>query len=342
MRQSPGSRRFRVARSGWRRRRAAGDPRHLRAGSARAASPRARRPREDEGGWWLPRAASCSTRRCDAPRRLPLDAVRRSPASRHSPPGTAGSFLKQSYPEERRAVREAVIERAARRVGASSDACHRHASGTRLVREPERSVQELIEIESGRPRHRGIREYPLKAIGETSSISSGRVPRMAVLNVHHRKLACSREVLGALIDELASEEDRLWPRRTWPPMHFDRPLAVGADGGHGPIRYRSRLRSGPLDPVSLHRSARLSRLPRVRCEPSRQRCLAPTHLAMRVRGPARLSWPLVFRPLHDALVEDSLDLAERAITGHLAKPARYSRYVRLLRRLLRRDPRSPR
>ena len=61
---------------------------------------------------------------------------------------------------------------------------------------------------------------------------------MAVLNVHQRKLACSREVLRALIDELASEEDRLWPRRTWPPMHFDRPLAVGADGGHGPIRYR--------------------------------------------------------------------------------------------------------
>jgi hypothetical protein len=59
---------------------------------------------------------------------------------------------------------------------------------------------------------------------------------------------------------------------------------------------------------------------------------------MRVRGTARLSWPLVFRPLHDALVEDSLDLAERAVSARLATPARWSRYVRLLRCLLRRWP----
>jgi hypothetical protein len=61
---------------------------------------------------------------------------------------------------------------------------------------------------------------------------------VAVLNVHERALMCSEEALGGLIDGLASDEDRLWPRRAWPPMTFDRPLGVGATGGHGPIRYR--------------------------------------------------------------------------------------------------------
>jgi hypothetical protein len=51
-------------------------------------------------------------------------------------------------------------------------------------------------------------------------------------------------------------------------------------------------------------------------------------------GPARLSWPLVFRPLHDALLEDALDNAERQVTGRLQLPARWSPYVRALRRIL--------
>ncbi|WP_372448549.1 hypothetical protein [Streptomyces durocortorensis] len=56
---------------------------------------------------------------------------------------------------------------------------------------------------------------------------------------------------------------------------------------------------------------------------------------MNTSGPARLTWPLVWRPLHDALLEDSLDRAERACTGAVENPARRGSYVRLLRRLAR-------
>lgn len=76
-------------------------------------------------------------------------------------------------------------------------------------------------------------------------LSAYRPPRrarkespVAVLNVHERVLTCSEEALASLIDGLAGDEDRLWPRGAWPPMTFDRPLEVGATGGHGPIRYR--------------------------------------------------------------------------------------------------------
>jgi hypothetical protein len=57
-------------------------------------------------------------------------------------------------------------------------------------------------------------------------------------------------------------------------------------------------------------------------------------------GAALLSWPLVFRPLHDAVLEDALDDAERHVTGRVERPARWSIYVRVLRRLLRRAVRT--
>jgi hypothetical protein len=160
---------------------------------------------------------------------------------------------------------------------------------------------------------------------------------MAVLNVHERTLACSHEAIGALIDGLAGEQDGLWPRRAWPPMRFDRPLGVGASGGHGPIRYTVTsyvpgcwIRfgfTGPRGFRGFHEFA---------VSQAGDRAVLRHTLAMRLRGPARLSWPLVFRPLHDALAEDSLDCAEQAVTGQAGEPARWSPYVRLLRRLLRR------
>lgn len=51
-------------------------------------------------------------------------------------------------------------------------------------------------------------------------------------------------------------------------------------------------------------------------------------------GLAQLTWPLVFRPLHNALIEDALDNAEQQVTGHLQHPARWSAYVRVLRAAL--------
>lgn len=59
---------------------------------------------------------------------------------------------------------------------------------------------------------------------------------MKVLNVHERELRATSEQVGALIGSLASRNDLLWPRHIWPKMEFDRPLSVGATGGHGPIR----------------------------------------------------------------------------------------------------------
>ncbi|MFC9622982.1 SRPBCC family protein [Streptomyces sp. NPDC056930] len=160
---------------------------------------------------------------------------------------------------------------------------------------------------------------------------------MGVYNVHERLLARKESEVGMLIDTLAGTDDKLWAREQWPPMEFDRPLTAGAVGGHGPIRYTVtayvpstwvRLTfSGPRGFHGFHEYTVLAA--------DQEHTLLRHTLAMNVRGPARLTWPLIWRPLHDACLEDSLDRAELVCTGTVARPARWSRYVRLLRNLAR-------
>ncbi|MET9961788.1 SRPBCC family protein [Streptomyces sp. NPDC006326] len=162
---------------------------------------------------------------------------------------------------------------------------------------------------------------------------------MGVYNVHERRLAADGSRVGALLDSLSSgAKDRLWPVGGWPPMEFDGPLAVGAKGGHGPVRYTvaayvpgTWVRFAFTGPRGFHGFHEFAVLP----DGPGHTVLRHT-LAMDARGPARLTWPLSWRPLHDACLEDSLDRAEQACTGTPARPARWSPYVRALHALARR------
>ncbi|GAB3492964.1 SRPBCC family protein [Amycolatopsis cihanbeyliensis] len=165
---------------------------------------------------------------------------------------------------------------------------------------------------------------------------------MGVVNLHTRRLPGSQGEVGALIDGLAGEGDRLWPSEQWPAMRLDRPLGAGAAGGHGPIRYRVesytpgvwvRFRfTAPRGFDGFHEFTLR------RADPGRTEL---RHLmVVRLRGPARFTYPLVWGPLHDAVLEDALDRAELELTGRVPAPARWSRYVRLLRGVLSRRQRS--
>lgn len=164
-----------------------------------------------------------------------------------------------------------------------------------------------------------------------------------VYNVHSRLLPVPAGRVGALVDGLASANDRLWPHERWPRMRFDRPLAAGARGGHGPVRYTVEDHQ-----PGVHVRFRFN-APRgfdgshaYDVEPVDAGHATLTHsLVMHARGPARFTWPLLFRPLHDALIEDSLTKAEAAL-GVPATPVPWSRRVRLLRALLARSARRPR
>ncbi|MBV9843953.1 MAG: SRPBCC family protein [Kutzneria sp.] len=158
---------------------------------------------------------------------------------------------------------------------------------------------------------------------------------MAVLNVHERTFPVPPDTVGRLIDSVAGPDDRLSPTPDWPPILFDRPLGVGAVGGHGPIRYTVEayvpgrwIRFAFTAPAGFHGFHEFTAHDEAGVTTLRHT------LAMRTRGSARLSWPLAFRWLHDAMLEDSLDRAEQVLTGTVASKTRWSRRVRLLRRLV--------
>ncbi|MER7503835.1 SRPBCC family protein [Nonomuraea pusilla] len=156
-----------------------------------------------------------------------------------------------------------------------------------------------------------------------------------VLNVHERRLAAPAARAGALIDSLAGQDDRLWPHERWPAMRFDRPLQVGAEGGHGPVRYRvEHYRPGTRVRFRFRAPAGFDGYHEYEVRPLGDGgCLLRHSLVMSARPRAWLTWPLVFRPLHDALLEDSLDKAERSLGAGPRPPRRWSVRVRLLRSL---------
>lgn len=157
---------------------------------------------------------------------------------------------------------------------------------------------------------------------------------MEVLNVHERELEADPVRMGALIDSLASREDRLWPKHVWPRMEFDRPLGVGATGGHGhgPIRYFVEeyapgksikfCFTGPEGFDGFHGYEIVGG--------PEQRFVLRHTLKMNTYGLAVLSWPLIYRPMHDALIEDSLATAQVSL-GLTPKIQTWPLWVKFLR-----------
>lgn len=153
-----------------------------------------------------------------------------------------------------------------------------------------------------------------------------------VVNVHERHLHAPPAHVGRLLDTLAGPHDRLWPVASWPPLRLDRPLAVGATGGHGPIRYT-------VD-TYLPGTAACFRFAPSLGDGGHCLLVLPGdgggtvlrhELKAELCGRMRLAWPVAVRWLHDALIEDLLDRAEAAVDGAVARPARWSPWVRLLR-----------
>lgn len=164
-------------------------------------------------------------------------------------------------------------------------------------------------------------------------------PDMRVRNVHQRHIAVPAAQVGALLDTLAGPDDRLWPREQWPAQRFDRPLGIGAAGGHGPIRYTIE----EYEPSTRIVFRFTGRGPRgftgrhgYDIVPVDGGCLLRHSVEGTARALALLSWPIAYRPLHDALMEDSLDKAERETGVGPERPARWSPWVRLLRAATRR------
>ncbi len=122
-------------------------------------------------------------------------------------------------------------------------------------------------------------------------------------------------------------------------MRLDRALGVGARGGHGPVRYHvEAYRPGESVRFRFERPKGLDGYHEYSVIPMAADLTLLRHLLVaHVTGAARLTWPLILRPLHDALIEDSLDAAARALGLPADAAPSWSPWVRVLRACLRRS-----
>ncbi|MFI8823253.1 DUF2867 domain-containing protein [Streptomyces sp. NPDC053431] len=157
-----------------------------------------------------------------------------------------------------------------------------------------------------------------------------------VRNVHRRVVEAPAETVGALVDRLAGPDDPLFPTPVWPEMVLDRPLAVGAAGGHGRVRYRvtayepgRSVRFDTTDPGIGEGYHRFD------VEPlGPDRCQVSHVLELDMGGRAFAVWKLAIQVVHDTMVEEILDNVERAALGRLPHPpTRRTPRARLLNRL---------
>lgn len=155
---------------------------------------------------------------------------------------------------------------------------------------------------------------------------------MVIINIHQRPLPAPATDVGALIGGLGGKGDRLWPADRWVPMRLDRPLSVGASGGHGFIRYAvTAYQPGVGVTFTFGPGVGLRGTHRFEVDAvSASRAVLRHTIEAKPYGWMRIGWPVAVRWLHDSLIEDALDNAERALTGAVREPSRQSLWVRLL------------
>ena len=152
-------------------------------------------------------------------------------------------------------------------------------------------------------------------------------------NVHAREIAAPVDVVGEILDTFGSPDDRVWANEIWvaEPVVFDRPLGVGAVGGHGQIRYSViEYEPGRRIVFEFSPGGGLSGTHRFELEPlGLDRCRL-THVLetetprwMRCLVPILIGW-------HDAQVETAFDRVELEATGSLEQRTRIPLWLRIV------------
>lgn len=164
-----------------------------------------------------------------------------------------------------------------------------------------------------------------------------------ITNIHVRNLHAPLPVVGAILDSLASKQDLLWPYEKWPPMFLDRPLGIGAVGGHSATRYIvesyepghyiSFRFTVPKGLIGTHCFSIKEIEPDV--------VQIKHEVNINLEGFAKIWWLIRIRYVHDALIEDAFDKAESYVT-HRQLNRKWSIWVRFLRWIMSRKKKNNR
>ena len=156
---------------------------------------------------------------------------------------------------------------------------------------------------------------------------------MYIANIHERKISAPVNDIGALLDTVSSSYDKMWPHEIWPTIKFDRPLETGAIGGHGPVRYTVASYS-PGKSIKFTFTKHFNGYHEITLEKIDETVSLIRHtIKAKTTGLKTITWLLVIRPLHNALIEDLFDKVEMQSSGN-PRPKSWGVWVRLLRGLV--------
>jgi hypothetical protein len=157
-----------------------------------------------------------------------------------------------------------------------------------------------------------------------------KVEAMQIVNIHQRHIPASIAQVGELLATVASENDRVWPHENWPRMQLDRPIQLGAAGGHGPIAYRV-VQYAPQERVRFEFTSGSVGWHELQLQATGEHSCLLTHtIQTQPSLKFRIAWLLVIRHMHDALVEDLFDKLEAQFQP-LKQSKCWNAYVKLLR-----------
>lgn len=153
-------------------------------------------------------------------------------------------------------------------------------------------------------------------------------------NIHRRVMDGSLDDAAALLAQIGTADDTVWPTWRWPALLLDNGLTVDSLGGHGSVRYRvaevesHRVRfvltsAGPFEGEHTFALA----------QPQPGKVAWMHHLDVISSLP---DWALrVVVRLHDGLIEDLFDNVQAQLAGKPLRPRPFTPQYALLQRLYR-------
>jgi hypothetical protein len=150
---------------------------------------------------------------------------------------------------------------------------------------------------------------------------------LVIHNRHQRRFAAPPAAVAALLDQLGRPDDALWPKNRWPAIRLGRPVTVGGTSGHGPIAYTvDAFTPGESLWFRFSPASGLDGRHGITIEPQPDGTVLLAHeIDATASGSTRWRWTFMIRAMHDQLVEELLDNADRLLPNAVVAPTESER-----------------